>query len=126
MAFMVGLFGYLFYSSRNMRFEVSEQGLNLTGGLYGRNIPREQLEVTRARALDLDQDRDYGLSSRTNGAGLPGFGAGWFRLRNGEKCLAFVTDAHRVLYVPTTKGYSVMVSVAEPSAMVQALQRLGR
>jgi hypothetical protein len=56
---------------------------------------------------------------------LPGYSAGWFRLRNGEKALAFVTDRQRVLYFPTWKGYSILLSVAEPDAMLAALRRAG-
>jgi crotonobetainyl-CoA:carnitine CoA-transferase CaiB-like acyl-CoA transferase len=61
---------------------------------------------------------------RTNGVGLPGYRAGWFRLRNGEKALAFVTDVHRVTYLRTTDGYSVLLSVEQPQQFASALQAL--
>ncbi len=119
-----GILGSFVLAARNTRFVVSEQGLEIAGGMYGRNIPKEHLEVSRAMPLDLSQDTAYKLGARTNGGGMPGFQSGWFRLRNGEKCLAFVTNPKSVVYVPTSEGYVVMMSVANPIAMVQSLQKL--
>jgi hypothetical protein len=121
MVVLVAIFVWLTVSSKNVRFEVSENGLNIAGVMYGRNIPRASLVADGVRVLNLHRDREYGLRWRTNGAGLPGFSAGWFKLRNGEKSLCFVTDSHRVVYVPTTEGYSVLISVPEPEAFKTAL-----
>ena len=118
---LVGLFAWLAYSSRNMRFEVSADGLRIAGGMYGRTISAVSLKVDQARILHLGRDREYQMRWRTNGAGLPGYAAGWFKLRNGEKSLCFVTDQSRVVYVPTTDGYSVMMSVANPENFKSAL-----
>ena len=53
---------------------------------------------------------------------LGGYRAGWFRLRNGEKALVYVTDPSRVVYIPTTEGYAVMVSPHEPDAFLAAVR----
>jgi hypothetical protein len=118
---MVFLFAYMAYSSRNVKFELSDSGLQITGDIYGRTIAVGSLVVDGAKILDLDHDTDYRLKWRTNGAGLPGYKAGWFKLRNGEKSLVFVTDTRRVVYLPTTEGYSLLMSVAKPSEFTQAL-----
>ena len=60
-----------------------------------------------------------------DGTGLPGYQAGWFRLRNGEKALVYLTDRGRAVYVPTTAGYSVLLSPAEPDAFLAALRPIG-
>jgi hypothetical protein len=119
---LVVLFAYFAYSSRHVRFEAGEEGLKIVGDLYGRTIPASELIADQARALDLTLDRDHALAWRTNGVGLPGYKSGWFRLRNGEKALVFVTDARRVAYVPTRAGYSVLMSVAEPDRFVEAIR----
>lgn len=119
---MVALFAWLAYSSRNTRFEVSTEGLQITSSMYGRMIPASALVVDGARVLDLGRDRQYRPRWRTNGAGLPGYQAGWFKLHNGEKSLLFVTDRKRVVYVPTRDGYSVMMSVPQPEQFVAALR----
>ena len=44
------------------------------------------------------------------GTGLPGYQAGWFRLRNGDRALVYLTDRSKAVYVQTTDGYGVMLS----------------
>jgi len=116
------LFGYIFYSSRYSTFEVSAEGLRIRGDLYGRLVPRGVLRLEQARVLNLNTEREYALSWRTNGIGMPGYSSGWFRLKNGEKALAFLTTRDSVLYLPTSEGYSVLLSTPEPQALLAALQ----
>lgn len=109
--------------ARTARFEVSREGLRLRGDFYGRLVPAADLRADLARPVDLERERALQPTLRTGGTALPGYRAGWFRLRNGERALLYVTDARRVAYVPTRAGYSVLVSVAEPEALVAALRR---
>ena len=85
-------------------------------------MPASALLVEDARALDLGRERQYRPKWKTNGSGLPGYQAGWFKLRNGEKSLLFVTDRSRVVYVPTRDGYSVMLSVTHPEQFLESLR----
>lgn len=87
MAGLTLMFGYLAYSARHARFELSPRGLRLVGDLWGRTIPWKVIDVEGAKTLDLRVAPEYRLKRRTMGTGLPGYGAGWFRLRNGEKAL---------------------------------------
>ena len=119
---LVVLCGYLAFSSRHTRFEVSADGLRIIGTIYGRRIPAASILLDGVRSVDLTRDRDYQTTWRTNGAGLPGYKAGWFRLRNGEKALAFLTHRQRVVYIPTHDGYAVLLSVPEPHEFIQALE----
>ena len=119
---LLALFAYTAYASRHVRFELSEDGLSIRGDLYGRFISRQDLVPEQAKAIDLTSEKPYALSWRTNGVGLPGYKAGWFKLKNGEKALAFVTDARRIVYIPTRLGYSVLLSVERPAEFVRALQ----
>jgi hypothetical protein len=119
---VAALLAYCFYSTRHTRCEITNEGLRIAGNVYGRLIPRAQLRVGEARSLDLKSEPDYAPRWRTNGIGLPGYRSGWFKLRNGEKALAFLTDYHSVAAVPTTAGYILLVSVAEPQRFLQALR----
>jgi hypothetical protein len=112
--------------SRTSTFEVSTSGLQLKGDLYGRFIPAAELRAAEARRVDLERQETLQPRRRTAGTAIPGYRAGWFRLANGEKALVYVTDPHRVVYVPTTKGYSVLVSVQEVDSFVDALHALAR
>jgi len=55
------------------------------------------------------------------GTGLPGYQAGWFRLRNGDRTLVYLTDRSKAVYVQTTDGYGVMLSPQEPDKFLAAL-----
>jgi hypothetical protein len=120
---LIALFGYLAFSSRHVVFDVSSDGLHIRGDMYGRRIPLSALDIAQAKPVDLTRDREFQLVARTNGSGLPGYRSGWFRLRKGEKCLAFVTDPQHVLYVPTREGFSVAMSVSEPEALLEELRK---
>lgn len=110
--------------ARNARFEVSSDGLRLRGDWYGRAIPLSHLRTAEARRVDLTVQPALEPTRRTGGTGLPGYRAGWFRLRNGERALVFLTDRTRAVYVPTTEGFSLVLSPADPDGFVAALQTL--
>jgi hypothetical protein len=111
-------------ASRYVKFEVSPEGLAIRGDLYGRRLAPDFLLTGEARAVDLTASPAYRPVWRTNGAGLPGYGSGWFQLENGEKALIFVTDKRRVVYLPTRKGYLVLMSVPDPEKFLEALRHL--
>jgi hypothetical protein len=83
-------------------------------------FPIAPRRVVLAREAELQPTR------RTMGTGLPGYQAGWFRLRNGEKALLYLTDQARAVYIPTTLGYSVLLSPVDPDAFLAALRSAGR
>ena len=114
---------WLGWSMQHVRFTVSNEGLRLQGDLYGRLIPLKSLKLDEAVVTNLNTDTDHKPTRRTMGTGLPGYAAGWFKLRNGMKALLYVTDRTRVARIPTTEGYIVMLSVSEPAALIDALRQ---
>ena len=114
--------GASFIGMRSARFEVSTTGLRLSGDLYGRTISAADLRGGSARRVNINESTEYQPARRTLGTGLPGYRAGWFRLRNGEKALLYVTDPARVVYVPTRLGYSVMLTPSDPDGFLNALR----
>jgi hypothetical protein len=117
---MLALVGY---QSRHAVFTVSEEGLRISPGLYSRFIPKENINAAEVRLVDLNVETAYKPKWRTNGAGLPGFNAGWYKLENKEKALLFVTDRSSVVCIPTTDNYSVMLSVKNADEFVDLLRR---
>jgi hypothetical protein len=120
---LAALFVYFGYSASHVRFEVSPDGLQISGALYGRFVPARSLVPAQAREIDLQSDPDLRIALKTNGVNLPGYTAGWFRLRNSEKALVFVTDRSRVVYVPTVEGYSLVLSPQDPQAFIARLRQ---
>ncbi len=119
---VIGLFAFIGYSARNTRFEVSEQGLRIRGAIYGRFIPKEAIDTQNIQIINLNIQEQYKPGTRTNGTSLPGYAEGWFKLKNKEKALLFVTDRSSVVYVPTDKGYSVLLSVSQPEEFLQTTE----
>lgn len=120
----IGALAYSLMGARNARFDVSSEGLRLHGDFYGRLIPASALRLDAARVVDLRTDRELAPVVRTLGTAISGYRAGWFRLRDGERALLYVTDPTHVAYVPTSNGYAVLVSVADPAALLASLSRI--
>jgi hypothetical protein len=120
---VIVMFAFFGYQSKHAAFTVSDEGLRIGPGIYGRFIPREDIRAEEVRAINLNIESAYKPRWRTNGAGLPGFSVGWFKLQNNEKALLFVTDRANVVYIPTTENYSVLLSVEDGPGFVAALQR---
>ena len=119
---VVALLAFITYSSKNARFEVSDEGLRISRSLYGRFIPRGEIAAEEVKVINLNIDSEYKPKRRTNGAGLPGYAEGWFKLKNNEKALVFVTDRSSVVYIPTRKDYSVLLSVREAEEFAELIK----
>jgi hypothetical protein len=104
-------------------FELNAEGLRLRGDVYGRFIPANEPVPERAERVDI-RTGAMRPAIRTVGTAVPGYRAGWFRLANGEKALLYVTDPQRVVHIPTTAGYSLLLSVAETDQFVQQMHTL--
>jgi len=118
---------YLVTAPRSVRFEVSPEGLRIRGDLfYSRYIPASELSLDGARPIDLTAAPEYQPKWRTNGTGLPGYNAGWFKLQNGEKALLFVGDRRRVVLLRVRSGYNLLLSVPEPEKFLTVLRGMIR
>ena len=118
---VVVMLAWVGWSARHSRVEVTDQAIRLVGDLWGRSIPLASLDLAASRVLVLDETSDYRPVSRTLGTGLPGYASGWLRLHNGEKALAYLTTG-RAVHIPTSDGYSLLLSVADPEALLGALR----
>ena len=106
------------------RFEVSAEGLRLRGDLWGRHIPASAIKGAEARVVDLSASPELAPSWRTAGTALVSYNSGWFKLKNGEKALLYLTDRHRVAYVPTTLGYSLLLSPQDADRFVARVKEI--
>ena len=115
---------YTGYSSQHSRVEIENEQLRLVGDFWGRSIPLESLNTSEVRIVDLNNRSEYLPKRRTLGTGLPGYASGWFRLRNGEKALVYLTHSKQVVYIPTSLNYSLLLSVEQPERFVGILQQI--
>ncbi|HEU4763173.1 MAG TPA: PH domain-containing protein [Gemmatimonadales bacterium] len=118
------LLGRTVWGAKHATFELSAEGLAFHGDVWGKAIPLAALRGGAARIVDVNTEPGLRPVSRTMGTALPGYQSGWFRLADGEKALLYLSDRHRALYIPTTLGYSVLLSPSDPDAMLADLRRL--
>jgi hypothetical protein len=124
---LVGVMVLLFATMRGghaSRFEVSAEGLRLRGDLWGRRIPASAIRGAEARLVDLSASPELAPSWRTAGTALVSYNSGWFRLKNGEKALLYLTDRHSVAYIPTTLGYSLLLSPRHADRFVARVKEI--
>jgi Bacterial PH domain len=116
------LFAWFAWSASHLSVEVTRDALQLRVPLYGRTIPLSHLDLAHALVTDIDPASRVQPTLRTNGIGLPGYRVGWFKLANGAKALLAVTSERRVLYVPTTEGYALLLSLKRPERALAQLR----
>ena len=121
---IVAVFVFIAYSAGHATFTVTEDALRIRASFYGRTIPRSEIVADGVKVIDLNIESGYRPKSRTNGIGLPGYAEGWFKLADKEKALLFVTDRSRVVYIPTTDNYSVLLSVREAEEFAASVRSL--
>ena len=117
-------FVWITWSASHSSITISDRAIQLRIPFYGRIIPISKVNVAHARVLSLAESAEIKAMRRSNGISLPGYSAGWFKLASGGKALLAVTRG-RVLFIPTTEGYSVWLSVAQPEVVLQKLRSAG-
>ena len=122
-ALIVGL-AMTTYAAGHTRVRVDTAGLTIEGDpVFGRSVSWSDLEHGRATVVPIAGEAPHRPRVRTFGTGMPGYGAGWFRLASGEKALVFMTGGARALHVPTRSGWSLLVTVADPDALAERVRR---
>ena len=112
------------WSASHGAIAITDRGLDILIPIYGRTVPLSKLNLAGERVLNPDDASDLREGTRSNGIGMPGYAAGWFRLASGGKALVCVTTGP-VLYIPTDEGYSLMLSVKHPDVVLRQLRSGG-
>lgn len=86
---------------------------------YARDIG--EFDLARARQGERAALVPDGLGVRRNGIGLPGYLAGRFGGGNRESLFVAATDQRRMVYLPARRGQSLLVSVEQGDALLNAL-----
>jgi hypothetical protein len=112
------------YSMKSTKICVGDGFLTVKSLFYGRKIPFGDIDLSGVKSLNLreERDKDYRVTLRTNGIGLPGYLVGWMKLHNGHKALVYMTDRTKVALIPT-KEFDVMISTEDFDGIRNALSR---
>jgi len=102
----------------SVRMRVDASSLTVGGGFYRVSVPLDRL----GRGVQVERVRRYALGARTNGIGMPGLLLGWFDISGGGRAFVAITDADKVVRIPTQDGYTIFVSPDDPDALVEMLR----
>lgn len=119
------MFVWSAWGASHSSIKIANDAITVRIPLYGRVISIASVNAERARVLSVSESEEVKGATRTNGIGLPGYTAGWFKLPNGTRALLSVTQG-RVLFIPTTEGYSLWLSVVDPDAALVHLRSVAR
>lgn len=124
LAITLAIHGFVSRALRRHAVTLDGDGLEVATTFYTRRLGWNELRLAQARVVDLDEHTELKPLLKTNGVGLPGFQSGWFRLRNRDKALVALAGGPRVLHLPTTQGYDLLLQPRQPQALLQRLQQL--
>ncbi len=114
---------FVYFLLRNEVF-LDAQKLTVKAAFYERSVNVSEIVWADSRLFDHTQAPDLMPATRVNGIGLPGYQAGWFRLRDGTR--AFVLRTHGPLaYLPDRNGGAFLLSVARNSPLFEKIQAGG-
>jgi len=86
-------------------------------------LNRTAVIVNEIKTVNLNENREYHISLRKNGIGLPKFLSGWMKLSNGNKALVYLTDRNNVLVIPT-KDYVLMFSMEKGNEFIEKIKNI--
>ena len=107
--------------------------LDVRAALYRERTAIADIDLERARVIDLAERTELRPLVKSNAMQLPGFHAGRFLLHGKpRKAFCLVTDRHRVLWLPLSSGEGqLLLSLERPQDLLDALHaamdiRIGR
>lgn len=111
--------GLIWLVSRH-QLEMVDGGLSVRAAFYSLALRRDELVPDGVRRVDLGAPGAPRASLRTNGIALPGYQAGWFRMKDGSKAFLLVTGKEAVL-IPTRRGFDLLLTPRDAQALVDQL-----
>lgn len=108
---------------RRRSVSLGNGALEVQAAFYRKRIALAELDLQRARVVDLAEHTQLQPRLKTNGYAIPGFYAGHFRLRGQPgKAFCLITDRRRVLWLPLRDGSQLLLSLKQPQALLDALR----
>ncbi|GAB3743349.1 hypothetical protein GCM10028795_01060 [Lysobacter olei] len=106
--------------------ELDGRSLRVKAAMFSHRVDASELELGNARIVDLDERIEYRPVLKTFGMALPGYQAGWFRLRDLSSGFCLLTSHRRVLWLPMRSGKSLLLSLERPESLLDALRQVPR
>jgi len=97
----------------------------VAAGLFTHKVAVSELDLDKARIVDLDEHAELRPGVRLWGMGLPGFSAGHHLLRNRARAFCLLTRREKVLVLPRRDGRYLLLSPEQPRALLEHLAATG-
>lgn len=112
--------------TRRHRMTLVGNTLEVVSTFYRRRLALADLDVERARVVDLAERTELRPLIKTNAVAMPGFRSGTFRLRDHSKAFVATAGGTRVLWIPTANGEVLLLEPEQPQRALDVLRRLIR
>ncbi len=107
---------------RRHRVSVDAAGIEIATTFYRRRLDWAALRLDAARVIALDERPELRPVLKSNGFAVPGFRSGWFRSRNLKRLFVATAGGKKLLWLPTTLGYDVLLQPRNPAALLEAIR----
>lgn len=118
---VLAVIALLWVALTRRRVRLHEGTLEVVAGLNSRRVPVADIDLAQARIVDLDEHGELRPGLKTFGTSTPGYHAGHFRMRDGKPAFVLLTGRQRVLLLPVRDGKRLLLSLAQPQALLNAL-----
>lgn len=105
---------------------VMENGtLGVRSTFYRTHMPLSELDMDRARVVDLDEHVELRPGMKVNSFALPGFRSGWFfRLHDRRRTFVAIADGRWKLWLPTRGDHDLLLEPRDPQRFLDRLHEL--
>lgn len=121
---LVASLALLAWMLRRTRVTLDAGNLVIAAGMLTRRVAVADLVLDKARIVDLREHRELRPLLKVFGTSLPGHTSGHFRLHDRRAAFVLVTDRSRVLVLPERSGKTLLLSLQQPQALLDALKQV--
>ena len=116
--------GTLFYSPGLPEYTLTGGSLAIRDHFYPVTLGAKNIDLSRARVIDVASDPDWKPVARTNGFGNAHYHSGFFRVASGAEVRMYRGDSTRVVLLPSRNGDDpVLIETNEPTRFLSELRQ---
>ncbi len=118
----------MLYSPGPPSYTLTPESLTIHDRFYPVTLNAASVDVEHVRVIDLDVDREWRPTERTNGFANSYYRSGWFRVASGKTVRMYRAGGTRlVLLPPKGDGAAVLLETREPKRfVVEVREKWGR
>jgi hypothetical protein len=109
---------------RRQRLRLDAAGMELATTWYTRRLSWSDLDLSKARVIDLGEHPETRPLFKSNGYALPGFRSGWFRARDFSRLFVATAGGSRLLRIPTRLGYALLLQAVDAKLLLERMREL--